>query len=244
MKWLYFLTALCGLGLVSNQGVYVISRIYEGLFFYGQYDYFGIDDEKLYKKVSFGEKIVCLKEDFSKQMESCLKGNEPDSHWLFSERNHMKTFWVSFDGKEYVVKKHVQHGFLKNLMKMGKGISIWNNLHWAKERGILVVDPVAISEKRGIGRLETLIVYRYEGSRIDYFIKDEIKLKTSLITPQLRKQNVVHADLRRRNIIYAEDKDVAKLIDVELMHFYPPFSYVCNKRLTQEEKWLRKDYKY
>ena len=243
MKWLYFFTALCSFGLASNPGVYIISRLYEGLFFYGQYDYFGIKDNELYTKVTYGEKILCLKEDFSKQMEECLKGNEPDSHWMFSERKHMKTFWVSFKGKEYVVKKHVQYGFFKNIMQMGKGVSIWNNLHWAKKRGLAVVEPVAVREKREMGRLETTVVYRYEGSRTDYFKKEDIKSKTSLITPQLREKNIVHADLRRRNIIYEEGEETVKLIDVELMHFYPSFSYVCTKRLTKEERWLRKDYK-
>ncbi len=244
MKWLFVLIAVCVLGLSSNHGVYIISRLYEGAFFYKQYDYFRISDDRFYRKNRYAEKLICLKGDFSHEMEACLSGKEPKSFWMLSERKRMKTFWVSFKGKEYIVKKHLQHGVLKNIMKMGKGVSIWNNLHWAMEKGIEVAEPVAVFEKRSLGTLETTVVYRYEGCRTDFFPKEEVKSKTLLITPQLRKKNIVHADLRRRNIIYKESEGKIKLIDVELMHYYPSYSYVCKKRLNQEEKWLLKDYKY
>ena len=244
MKWLFFITGLFVIGIASNPGVYIVSRLYEGAFFYGQYNYYSMFDDTLYKKITYREKVFCEKADFSKEMEDCLKGKEPESLWMFSQRKHMKTFWVSFQGREYVVKKHVQYGFLKNIMQMGKGVSIWNNLHWAKEKGLEVVEPVAMSEKRQMGKVETITVYRHEGKTTDSFTKNDIILKTTLITPELRKKNIVHSDLRRRNIVYSESNDQVKLIDVELMHFYPEHSYVCSKRLTKEEKWLLKDYKH
>ena len=156
----------------------------------------------------------------------------------------MKTFWVSFGGKEYIVKKHRQTGFLKNMLRMGKCVSVWNNLHWAKKRDVPLIQPVAVSEKRTLFSLETIIVYSYEGARSDYYPASQIKSKSHLITDKLQKQNVVHADLRRRNIVCTSDEEDLKLIDVELMHFYPPYSYVCKRRLQKEEKWLLKDYKH
>ncbi len=244
MKWLFLITFVCLIGLTSGTGTYVLSRVYEGAFFYGQYHLFGINDSGLVTKMSFSEKIICNPNDYSAQMEACLKGNEPDSLWLFSQKRNMKTFWGSFDGKEYIIKKHVQHGILKNMLRMGKCVSIWNNLHWAKERGVPLIDPVAVSERRSLFCLETIVVYRYEGVRSDYCSAFEIKSKSHFITDKLCEQNVVHSDLRRRNIVCTSDEEDLKLIDVELMHFYPPYSYVCRKRLQKEEKWLLKDYKH
>ena len=243
MKWLYILSAFSILGLLSNKAVYVLSRLYEGAFFYKQYGYFGLGDPNWMQRATYGEKIICKKGDYSPEMEEYLLGKEPVSTWLFSDRKGMKTFWISIQGEQYLVKRHVQRGMVKNLMQMGKCASIWNNLHWALAKGVPVVEPVAFSEKRRAGKVETVVVYRFEGSTSDHFPKSGMKQRTPKITDNLRKKHVVHADLRRRNIICTNDEEEIKLIDVQLMHYYPKYSYVCNKRLNKEARWLRKDYK-
>jgi hypothetical protein len=245
MKWLFILTSILGASLCSNYGVYVISRLYEGIFFYVQYDYLGMFDEEKYEKVlSYHEKLIWKKGDLSPELEACLKGKNSDSRWLFSASKSMETFWVSIEGKEYVIKRHLQKGFFKNLMHMGKCVSIWNNLKWGDSKGIPVVDPIALYEKRRFNEVATTIIYPFEGNRLDYLLRSETKEKIQGIISCLRKEHVVHADLRRRNIIYRLDHDDIKLIDVQLMHYYPEFSYVGHQRLAKEERWLLKEYKH
>jgi hypothetical protein len=241
MKWLYFVVAVCGMGLFSSESAYILSRLYEGAFFYFHYNYLGLNEEGYYKEVSYAEKIVCLADDFSKEMVECLRNERSDGTWVFSERKNMKTYWIELKGKQYVVKRHIQRGFFKNIMQMGKCVSIWNNLEWAKKRGVSVVTPIAFYEKRNGNCVETKVVYRFEEKRSDDTLDENIFKKTYFITNELRKANVVHADLRRRNIVYSNKEDQLKLIDVELMHYYPKGSYVCRKRLNKEERWLLED---
>ncbi len=245
MKWLLILTVATGSFLCSEFGSYVISRIYEGAFFYGQYEYSKIQDEEQYEKhLSYKEKLICLKSAFSSEIEACLKGKNSEARRLFSISKSMETFWVPIDGKEYVVKRHVQKGFFKNLMRMGKCVSIWNNLHWAKLKEIPVVEPIAVYEKRGLREVCTTIIYKFDGVQLDYLINPDSRKKIQGILDSLKKRHVVHADLRRRNMIYRLEHDDIQLIDVQLMHFYPNFSYVCDKRLAKEERWLLKEYKH
>ncbi len=241
MKWLCFVVVICGIGLFSNEAAYILSRLYEGAFFYFQYNYLGVNDESYHKELSYKEKIICLKDDFSEEMLECLKADKPCEIWIFSERKNMKTYWIELKGKQYVVKRHIQRGFFKNMMQMGKCVSIWNNLKWAKKKGVSVVTPVAFYEKREKSSVETKVLYRFEEKRSDDALDKNISQKTHLITNELRKANVVHADLRRRNIVYSNGQDQLKLIDVELMHYYPKGSYVCQKRLNKEEAWLLED---
>jgi len=228
-------------GLFSEKAVYILSRLYEGAFFYFQYNYLGLDDKSYYKELSFSEKLVCLESDFSKEMEKLLKEDDPNEIWVFSLRKNMKTYWVEVNGEQYVVKKHMQRGFLKNIFQMGKGVSIWNNLEWASKKGVSVVTPVAFYEKRRKSCVETKVLYRFEEKRSDDSENKNVFSKTNSPTNELRKAHVVHADLRRRNIVYSNGQDQLKLIDVELMHYYPRWSYVCHKRLNKEEEWLLKD---
>lgn len=241
MNSFLFALLICIVGLSTDKATYILSRLYEGGFFYFQYNYFGLNDRSYYKELTYGEKVVCLETDFSKEMEAILKEEEPEKIWVFSLRKNMKTYWVEVNGKQYIVKRHEQRGFFKNIFQMGKGVSIWNNLKWAKKKGISVVTPVAFYEKREPSRVLTKVLYRFEEKRADDRESKNIFTKTRFITEALLQAYVVHADLRRRNIVYSNGEDQLKLIDVELMHYYPRWSYVCRKRLKKEEEWLLKD---
>lgn len=233
-----FFLAFFGWASQHEKIEYVLSRLYEGAFFYCQYGYRGIEKDEDIHEWSFGRKLVCSKEAYPMMLEA-LEGKEQ----ILAAGRRRRTSTVRVGEREWVVKRHLQQGFLKGVFKMGAGVTMWNNLHWAKEKGVPVIEPIGFFEKRSLGAVETVIVYPYEGEVVRKGIEGEKELvnKVDEVVDSLKKAKVIHADLRPRNMVYTKEGKI-RLIDVDLMHYYPCRSCVYKVRMQKEERWFVKDF--
>ena len=221
---------------------YMLSRVYEGAFICWQYNYLGIERPEYFVDFSYGRKIVCLREELTPQMDDFLHAYESIDALLLSKRRGDTTSKVLIDGKEYIVKMDVRNGFLKNLFQMNHAVTIWNNLHWARDLGIPAVFPVAFVESRGLFSSTSMVLYPFEGvSGIEHVAKvGKASDEMVGIVRLLKERKVIHNDLRAKNMVCLDDGSV-KLIDVGMMHRYPCRSYVYNRRMVREERWLEEE---
>ena len=138
-------------------------------------------------------------------------------------------------GHTLVIKSAVQNGFFNNLIAMGLGVNVWNNIFWAKKMGIPVMKPVAVIEKRKWNQVKSFIVYLYEGKVCESEFKttEEFFPKVQELKEFLNKKGVIHHDFRLRNIVILDDGTL-QFIDVDKLHHYPVHSHVFNHRLKRE----------
>jgi hypothetical protein len=225
----------------TNKGFYVISRIYEGLYQFVFYEYEKWDDPEIEKICEFSEKLFFRRDLYDKAfVQAFVQASFEDSYTL-TEKKNITTKIVRFDQNPYVLKKHIQKGFWKNLFKMGKCVLIWNHFSLLEKENAGRIQLVGLHERRGINFVETLLLYKWEGEVLDSFEDELISQKVKKLIAHMKKKNLVHADLRKRNIIYNSLENEIKLIDVELLHRYPKGSMVCKKRMEREERWLFED---
>lgn len=244
MRFVFLVYVIISIFLLQSDRVaYAISRLYEGCFVYLQYNYLGIEKEGFHKELTYQNKILCKESDYTPEMALFLHGPmKRKDEKLLSKRKRKETYKIDIAGKEYVVKSHTQRGAFKNLFQMGKAVTIWNNLMWAEEKGIPLQEPVAFVEKRKKGKVITHVLYRYEGKGVNYVILEDKKV-ISLINnaiASLEAKQVIHPDLRARNMIYIEDQGI-KFIDTDILHYYPKWSLIYNKRMKEEKRLFKED---
>ena len=229
---------MAALFLTSDIGCYKLSRIYEGAFQHIFYDYQKLRDNRFLKCLTYGKKLIFLKSEYSVAMKECVENDSFLDSYVLSKKPNVITKLVRIENKPFVIKRHTQHGFWKSLFKMGKCALIWNHYCDLENDNFPNIELVGFYENRSINRVETAVIYKWEGDVVISMDKDFIFDKVKNLVKSLRKNSLVHADLRLRNIIYNSIENELKLIDVELLHRYPKGSYLCKKRIDKEEKWL------
>src|SRR3990167_6117391 len=146
--------------------MYVLSDVYKMGCFVTQYEYGGLFDSNYKKELSWGKKIFCFEEYANDSMMQVLRNiEEPE------ERKVLQVHWgkrvtekCTISGGQFVIKQAELTGFFHNLILMGLGVNVWNNVQWAQEEKIPVLKPVAVVEERLWNKTKTRIVYLYEGT--------------------------------------------------------------------------------
>ncbi len=215
-----------------------LSRVYETFFIETQYDYVGLLDPKIKKEASWSTKILCKEEYATPNFLEFLKDIE-DSNIKKTLHNHRGKLTEKFviDEIPFVVKSTERTGVFANLISMGTGITVWNNAHWAIKRGIPVMKPVALVEKREWNKTKSFVVYLYEGKQCETEFKEneEFFPKVYELTKLLEKNQVIHHDFRLRNIVLLDDGTL-QFIDIDKLHYYQKNSHVFKQRLKREVK--------
>ena len=202
MKKFFFFYFFLFFLFCSDRGFYVISRIYEGFYQFVFYEYEKWDDPEIEKICKYSEKLFFRKDHYNKTLVNAFeKALFEDSH-ILTEKKNIITKIVRFDQNPYVLKKHIQKGFWKNLFKMGKCVLIWNHFSLLEKENAGRIKLVGLYEKRRINSVETILLYKWEGEILDSFKDELISQKVKKLIRDLKKKNLVHADLRKRNIIY------------------------------------------
>ncbi len=219
----------------GNACMRLLTGAYKDLFFTAQYEYAKLFDDQYKKELSWGEKIFCLKEYASvEMMEGLHKIEEIRGKLGASHRNGRVTEEVFFLGNHFIIKSGEVKGFVSNLMQMGLGTTIWNNADWMKEKGIPVLKPIALVEKRGWNRTKSFVIYLYEGGLCKGNCSKISELKQVLL-----EKCVIHGDLLYRNIVVLEDGSV-QCIDIDNAQVYPRNSIVFRWRMERDFCKLKK----
>ncbi len=205
---------------------------YRKFFAITHYEYVGLNDPEVKKELSWKEKIFCAREYANESVMEFLRNIETSSEkkilWKNSERTGEEAI---LNGKKVIIKSVEVDGFFTNLFRMGTGVNIWNNAHYAKLSGIPVLKPIALVEKRSLFKTKTFVVYLFEGTVCDQESIPEIKALREL----LQKKLVAHHDFYIRNIIKLDDGTL-QLIDIDKMHWYPHNSYLFRWKGRVEEQ--------
>lgn len=213
--------------------------LYRQLFMITSYEYFGINDKSVVKKLSRAEKIFCKKEYATEEMLQFLSEIEEEKNrdvlWKHFERMGSQVF---LDGHHFIVKSIELKGFLPNLLRMNGATHVWNLAHYVKEKGVPVLKPIGLVEKRAFSKTRGWVVYLFEGKICDKSI-DFTKIKE--LRELLQKKKIAHHDLFLRNIVTLDDGSL-QLIDIDKMHIYPGYSYVFRKKCEIEENRLIKEF--
>jgi hypothetical protein len=138
---------------------------------------------------------------------------------------------VFWQGKRVVVKSVEFRGWFPNLLRMGMGVNIWNNAYFAKARGVPVLTPIALVEKRSWNKTKTFVVYPYEGEVCKNEIKESPKI--FVLKKALNEGLLIHDDFRFKNIVMLDDGTL-QLIDIDKIHYYPKNSPVFKARMRHE----------
>jgi len=212
-----------------------LSRGYEIGYLIYRYDYREIDNSDYIRNLSFKEKVFCHRDYHTEELIGFIKGQRKFKTTLLHKREGKITEKVTINGCDFVIKTETTKGFLKNLFMMNRCVCIWNNGHFAKEKGILALKPIALVEKRGVFQSKSSILYLLEGidgekeaaKRVDFFdqIEDVVR--------QMKEQRIIHQDFRLKNLVVLPDNSI-QLIDIDKIHQYPKYSYVYHKRLARE----------
>lgn len=212
------------------------SRIYEALFIEAHYEYVGLSDQKYYKELSWKEKIFCLDEYANESVMEFLHNVEKSKakRVLWDHRGKL-TEEALFNGNHFIVKSGESKGFFRNLFSMGMAVNVWNNAHWARERGVPVLKPVALIEKRAWNKTKTFVVYLFEGKVCEKELKksEDFFPKVQAIKNLLTEKKVIHHDFRLRNMVLLDDGTI-QFIDIDKLHWYPRNSHVFRERLERE----------
>ena len=205
------------------------------LFLIGQYDYAGLFSENYRKELSWKEKIFCAERYTTEPMMKILHNveNQEERETLQAAKG-ISTEKFSVSGETFVIKYSEYRGFIKNLLRMGLGVNIWNNAHWAKEKGIPVLKPVALIEKREWNKTKSFVIYLYEGKscRRELAWYKEWLPKIQEAEQLLYRKGVVHHDFHIGNVLILEDGSL-QFIDIDRLSWMPRglFSYVlCERR--------------
>lgn len=205
------------------------------------YTYAAIDRPDYVKKISYKEKLLCKQEYDTPAMRGFLQSEYSPPRGLMSVHEGHITERVEIDGKAFIVKTTETRGFLQNLLSMNIGVKIWNNAHFAKERGLPTLTPVALLEKRSLHNSQGIVVYLMEGS----ILKDAMDQRGDLtpaintIVQKMADLHIIHAEFRPLNALYLEDGRV-QLVDIDGLHSYPKYSYLFKKRLSIEVERFNK----
>jgi hypothetical protein len=202
------------------------------------YGYVGINDPEVVKKLSRAEKIFCKKEYATEEMMQFLSEMEAKNReilWANFERVGSQVF---LDGHHFIVKSIELKGYLPNLLRMNGATHVWNVAHYVKAKGVPVLKPIALVEKRAFSETRGWVVYLFEGKICNKSI-DFTKIKE--LRDLLQKKKIAHHDLFLRNIVTLDDGSL-QLIDIDKMHIYPGYSYVFRKKCEIEENRLIKDF--
>ena len=215
-----------------------LSRVYETFFIEAQYEYVGLLDVKIKKDSSWALKILCHEEYATPEFFEFLHHIE-ESNLKKTLHNHRGKLTEKFLFGEtpFVVKSTERKGVFANLISMGTGVTVWNNAHWAVEKGIPVLKPVALVEKRLWNKTKSFVVYLYEGKQCETEFKEneEFFPKVFELTKLLQEKKVIHHDFRLRNIVLLDDGSL-QFIDIDKLHYYQKKSHVFNQRLKREVK--------
>jgi hypothetical protein len=212
--------------------------LYRQIFMISSYGYVGINDPEVVKKLSRAEKIFCKKEYATEEMMQFLSEMEAKNReilWANFERVGSQVF---LDGHHFIVKSIELKGYLPNLLRMNGATHVWNVAHYVKAKGVPVLKPIALVEKRAFSETRGWVVYLFEGKICNKSI-DFTKIKE--LRDLLQKKKIAHHDLFLRNIVTLDDGSL-QLIDIDKMHIYPGYSYVFRKKCEIEENRLIKDF--
>ncbi len=216
--------------------MHVLAGGYKVLFFIVQYEYEGLFDTQYRKELSWEKKIFCLEEYADEEMLNGLRNIEQiKGKKELSNRDGKITEEFFFLGRHLIVKSAEVKGFVSNLVCMGLGVDIWNNAYWMKKKGIPVVKPMALVEKRCWNRTKSFVVYLYEGDVCEKEMqkRDDFFPKIQELEGLLYRNNVIHNDFRLRNIVVLEDRAI-QFIDIDKAHIFPRNSVVFRKRMERD----------
>ncbi len=216
---------------VSEEFKYRLSRGYQKAFAMMNYTYEALFDPGCEKEVCWKEKIFCKKEYASQEVMQFLRDIEAREKCFISKNQNRLVEEVFWQGKRVVVKSVEFRGWFPNLLRMGMGVNIWNNASFAKARGVPVLTPIALVEKRWWNKTKTFVVYPYEGEVCKNEIKESPKIL--VLKEALNQAKLIHDDFRFKNIVMLEDGTL-QLIDIDKIHYYPKNSPVFKARMRHE----------
>ncbi len=220
-------------------------KLYEKMFFITQYDYAGLFSLDYRKELSWKEKIFCLEEYADESMMKILhkiEDNKERNPLRVTKWNTTEEFVVS--GRHFVIKSREKMGVMGNLFRMGLGVTIWNNAAWAKEKGIPVLKPIALVEKRSWNQSNSFVIYLYEGRscREELSRYNEWCPKIEALKELLYQTGVIYHDFHIGNLVRLEDGKI-QFIDIDRLSFCPQkrFSWGFCERMRCEIKKFDSD---
>lgn len=149
-----------------------------------------------------------------------------------------RTTYVShIEGKPYIIKLSRTKSLFETLFFTCRhSRSAWNNAELAKRAGLATIEPIALVEIGSKFQLTSYLIYPLAGKTLA-----EKKGMESWVEPfkrvlaKQRDLSIIHPDFRPKNVIQLEDSSI-QYIDIDDLHRYPPFSYVCRARFNKELK--------
>jgi hypothetical protein len=230
-----FASFLLGCSFFSHSILHNLARAYQKLYAVVHYDCKALYNENCKKELAWNQKIFCLNEFATDQVWDFLRNIEESEKSVICLKRK-RSVEESFFGEEKVVVKSMEFsGFFANLFRMGMGVNIWNNAELAKKKGVSVLKPVALVEKRAWNKSKTFIVYKFEGKACEKEIQKsqdwfhQIQKLQKLLT----KKHLVHDDFRIKNMVLLDDGSL-QLIDIDKIHEYPSNSVVFSARMKRE----------
>ena len=184
--------------------------------------------------------------DFVGQLDALMDGGK-----VLKDGNTCYVSRLSFSGKDIVVKRYNNKGFLHSLrhtIKRSRARRGWLNGHRLGMLNIATPKPLAyIEQRKGLLVEKSYLVTQYvEGQRLYEFLRDdnvaherrsEVMQMIKTMLEKLAKYKITHGDLKHTNILITETGPV--LTDLDGMTVHCSKLLYRNKRTKDIKRFMR-----
>ena len=195
------------------------------------------------------EKIFCPEDeplDFIRRLDALMDGGQ-----VLKDGNTCYVSRLSFSGKDVVVKRYNNKGFIHSLrhtIKRSRARRAWLHGHRLGMLNIATPEPLAyIEQRRGLLVEQSYLVTQYiNGQSLYEFLRDDnvtqqqrsaaIQLIKNLLD-KLAKYHITHGDLKHPNILITETGPVLTDLDGMTVHSWELL--YRNKRAKDIERFIR-----
>mgnify|MGYP001118374938 CR=1 FL=1 len=196
------------------------------------------------------EKSYCNKAeplDFIGRLDALM-----DRGQILKDGNTCYVSRLSFSGKDVVVKRYNNKGFMHSLrhtIKRSRARRAWLHGHRLEMLNIATPKPLAYIEQRnGLLVEKSYLVTQYvEGQSLYDFLRDdsiarqqrsEVMQMIKTMLDKLAKHHITHGDLKHTNVLIAENGPVLTDLDSMMVHRWGLL--YRNKRAKDMERFLKK----